>query len=327
VSLIGKEDLFPGDTPKPFGSETRQEERLALSVRSQLGTSNRSYLNSSLYVNVVKTSETNYVLQYMPFYPYNGPAFLQFGQHRGDWEHFDVYVSCLSEEDSACQVTKVFFGYHQGSKHGEWATPAELKFLNLDGHSDRFVSLLAKYGHATYPYRIMSTPNGLFDRTDNKGAIWVPKVHVVALQGNVLEAYSFMRFQGPWGDTVSAPDAPIVQAWWRKSQVQVVKRALLPVSQTRRLGNKSKLGSMRPFAPRATRWRLVEDSLAQEGTKVDLCGAKEFFSPEGVKKAVEVGRIYSVSELGGLDRFFICHADLKHTQRDIYFELLEHFEP
>lgn len=153
-------------------------------------------------------SLVGFVIQYIFFYPFNGPTIpgvqgqygkpgfsekglnrllssccgaldkdtdfelSEIGSHYGDFEHIDVHFKVGN--GSLPELTRVYFAAHRSKRDGQFV---EVDQLEMDGsHPIVYVS---KHGHASHPHPIYFNEDA--DTTSNKGPTWDCWNHCVDL--------------------------------------------------------------------------------------------------------------------------------------------------
>lgn len=177
-------------------------------------------ITAPCYVHVFELRPNYYILQFVYFYPYNGPTVgfgkLSLGTHEGDWEHMDVHVE---KRNGQWQIAQTHYAAHQQFKGGMY-TPG--KFIEENGHP---VAYAAKYGHASVVRETFLDSN--LDTTKKSKYRWdcSQNYEIFAVNGEPLMAHAWWaNFKGRWGKTregfnsscCNSPTGPLEARWFRR---------------------------------------------------------------------------------------------------------------
>lgn len=156
-----------------------------------------------VHVNSARKAAGVFDLQYLMFYPYNGPTSDtgDYGGHEGDWEMVVVRIERVGDDYRLLAVNYLAHGNHA------WYYPAEAgrsdrRFaVNADG---RPIVYSAKGSHASYTASGKRDGDTQYstDRTGN-GPIWRTWHNVVRIvddeTGEALPGHGWVGYAGRWG--------------------------------------------------------------------------------------------------------------------------------
>jgi hypothetical protein len=192
------------------------------------------------YANVIETAQ-GAVIQYIFFYPFNGPFLgpaevvsllahfnITFGSHEGDWEHINAY---LVNDKGNWELDSIYFARHVPESDGGYVSAQNLEYSN--GHPIVYAS---KFGHASHPHHITSIDTKSFDITSKNGPEWKCWEHIVHLDANQV----WLSFKGRWGSTSNSPETPSKQRWWRSQANQRIPITTISATPGPMPGEKSR---------------------------------------------------------------------------------------
>ncbi|MFN7662853.1 MAG: Vps62-related protein [Alphaproteobacteria bacterium] len=197
----------------------KEEEIKKKAYRGQSPASDGS-ITAPCYVHVFKLRPNYYILQFIYFYPYNGPTVgigkLTLGTHEGDWEHMDVHIE---KRNGDWTIARVHYAAHQQFKGGMYEPG---KFPEENGHP---LAYAAKYGHASLPRQVWL--DGNLDTTKKSKYRWncSENYKIFAVNGRPWPDDAWWaNFKGRWGKTreglnsscCNSPTGPLEAKWFRR---------------------------------------------------------------------------------------------------------------